>query len=139
MKAIVRLKPELIGTGKSEEGLQDLKGNHYTIKCVPGFIEVPVNIAKELEADPRVTVEYPGEEKPTVAPATKTTEKKKEEEPKEEMTKSEFTEEFIYSQNKAWQVDKIKELSANITTEKPDIPRREENRVKLILKLQKKR
>ena len=133
MKVIVRLIPECIGTGKSFEGLQDLKGNHYQIPCAPGFIMVPIDIAKQLESDPRVTVEYPGQEVKADVIAEKPLSQSKK--VKGEMTVSTFSEEFVYAQNKRWQVDKIKELSGNTNAK---IPRLEGGRVKLILKLQKK-
>ena len=116
-KAIVKLIQGYKGTGyiTLSDGI-----NHYTLNCSKGFIEVPSDIAKKLESDPRVIVEYPDgtiTEKPVKASKKKA----------KKLTKT-----AIKDMDKKEQVDLLRELGAK------NIPVLESGRIKMILKLQGK-
>lgn len=114
-KAIVKLKEGYGGSGyiTLSEG-----ANHYTLQVSRGFIELPVDVAKKLESDPRIIVEYP--DGTTTEKTVKTPKKKA-----KKLTKT-----AIKNMDKKEQVNLLKELGAK------DIPVLESGRIKLILKLQ---
>lgn len=117
-KAIVRLRKGIkIVSGYI--GLGDKIGNHYTLECSRGFIELPVDVAKRLESDPRIIVEYP-DGTTSDGPAKKTKEKKA-----KKLTKT-----AIRNMSKAQQVNLLNKLGSNI------IPKKEAGRIKMILRLQ---
>ncbi len=119
--AIVRLRKGL-KIGSSYIGLGDKIGNHYTLKCSPGFIELPVDAAKRLESDPRIIVEYP-DGTTSDGPAKKTKEKKA------KKTKK-LTKTAIRNMSEAEQVTLLNKLGSTI------IPKKEAGRIKMILRLQ---
>ena len=114
-KAIVKLKPGYKGSGyiTLSEG-----ANHYTLNCGKGSIELPEDVARKLESDPRVTVEYPDGTKSSISYKSPVNKRKK-------RTKTE-----IKNMSKKEQVTLLNDLGAN------KIPLLEGGRVKLILKLQ---
>lgn len=115
-KAIVKLRKGFKGSGyiTLSDGI-----NHYTLECSRGFIEVPSDVAKKLESDPRVLVEYPDG----------TTSDSSVKKPKEKKAKK-LTKTAIRNMSEAEQVNLLKKLGSNI------IPKKEEGRIKMILRLQ---
>lgn len=126
IKAIVKLSPDVPKGQGWGVTLKDSIGNKYSLHYSKGFIEVPVDVAKQFEGNPSLIIEYPDG---TTFPVTKK-DVSKSEPTKPESKENKLTEKEVWDMTKSEQTELLKKFNAK------KIPKLEKGRVKLILKLQ---